>query len=78
MDLMHRQQVPMVADLTKDCLIAGHATYEAYLVNKDEGNSIKGIPKFDPKVDFDDWDTLVTETLSMIPGLQYTGVAYVI
>ncbi len=78
MDQKCCQQVPVVAGLTGDDLIAGHAAYEAYLINKDKGESVKGIPKFDPKVDLDDWDKLVTETLSMIHGAQYTGIAYVI
>jgi hypothetical protein len=67
MDQKHHQQVPVVAGLTEDDLIAGHAAYEAYLINKAKGESVKGIPKFNhPKVDFNDWDKLVTETLSMI------------
>jgi hypothetical protein len=76
MDQKRCQQVPIIADLTEDDLIAGHAAYEEYLINKDKGESMKGIPRFDPKVDFDDWDKLVTETLSMIHGAQYTGIAY--
>jgi hypothetical protein len=78
MDQKRCQQVPVVAGFTEDDLIAGHAAYEAYLINKDKGESVKGIPKFNPKVDFNDWHKLVTETLSMIHGAQYTGIAYVI
>ena len=62
-DLTRHQQVPTVADLTEDHLIAGHAAYEVYLINKNKDESIKGLPKFDPKENFDDWDQLVMEML---------------
>jgi hypothetical protein len=78
MDQKCPQQVPVVSGLTEDDLISGHAAYDTYLINKDKGKSVKGIPKFDPKVDFNDWDKLVTEMLSMIHRAQYTGIVYVI
>ncbi len=52
--------------------------YEAYIQNREKGDNIKSLKKWNDKVDFNDWDWKVTETLSLIYGRQYCPLAYVI
>jgi hypothetical protein len=56
----------------------GHLAYEAYVQNRDKGDNIKSLEKWSDKIDFDDWDRKVTETLSLVYGRQYCPLAYVI
>ncbi len=53
-------------------------SYEAYVQNCDRGDNIKSLKRWNDKVDFNDWDWKVTETLSLIYGQQYCPLAYVI
>ncbi len=65
-------------DLVEENLIDGHLAYEAYVQNRDKGNNIKALEKWSEKIDFDDWDRKVTETLSLIYGCHYCPLAYMI
>ncbi len=65
-------------DIDEDVLLNGHLAYEAYVQNRDKGENIKSLEKWTNKVDFDDWDRKVTETLSLIYGHNYCPLAYVI
>jgi hypothetical protein len=65
-------------DVDEDVLLNGHLAYEAYVQNRDKGENIKSLEKWTDKVDFDDWDRKVTETLSLIYGRNYCPLAYVI
>ena len=65
-------------DIDEDALLNGHLAYEAYVQNRDKGENIKSLEKWTDKVDFDDWDRKVTETLSLIYGRNYCPLAYVI
>jgi hypothetical protein len=56
----------------------GHLAYEAYTSNRDKGDNIKSLEKWSDRVDFDEWDRKVTETLSLIYGRYYCPIAYVI
>ena len=56
----------------------GHMAYEAFVQNRDKGDNIKSLERWSEKVEFDDWDRKVTETLSLIYGRQYCPLAYVI
>jgi hypothetical protein len=61
-----------------DDLRRGHMAYEAYIQNRDKGENIKSLEKWNDKLEFDDWDRKVTETLSLIYGRNYCPIAYVI
>jgi hypothetical protein len=56
----------------------GHMAYESFVQNRDKGDNIKSLERWSKKVEFDDWDQKVTETLSLIYGWQYCPLAYVI
>ena len=64
--------------IDEDDLLEGHLAYEAYVQNRDKGENIKSLEKWSDKVDFDDWDRKVTETLSLVYGRNYCPIAYVI
>ena len=65
-------------DIDGDDLLNGHLAYEAYVQNRDKGENIKALEKWNDKIDFDDWDRKVTETLSLVYGRNYCPLAYVI
>jgi hypothetical protein len=52
--------------------------YKAYIQNRNKGDNIKSLERWNDKVNFDDWDWKVTETLSLIYGRQYCPLTYVI
>jgi hypothetical protein len=52
--------------------------YKAYVQNRDKGENIKALEKWCDNYDFNDWDSKVTETLSLVYGLNYCPIAYVI
>ncbi len=56
-------------------LQGGHMAYAAYVQNCDKGDNIKSLERWNDKVDSDDWDWKVTETLSLIYGQQYCPLA---
>ena len=56
----------------------GHMAYEAYVQNRDKGKNIKSLEKWNDKLEFDDWDRKVTETLSLVYGQNYCPIEYVI
>ena len=64
--------------IDKDNLLDGHLAYEAYVQNCDKGENIKSLEKWSNKINFDDWDWKVTETLSLVYGRNYCPLAYVI
>ncbi len=57
--------------IDEDDLHDGHLAYEAYVQNRDKGENIKSLKKRSDKIDFDDWDRKVTETLSLVYGRKY-------
>jgi hypothetical protein len=61
-----------------DDLRRGHMAYEAYVQNRDKGENIKSLEKWNDKLEFDDWDRKVTETLSLVYGWNYCPIAYII
>ena len=65
-------------EIDDDSLYEGHLAYEAYVQNRDKGENIKSLEKWSDKIDFDDWDRKVTETLSLVYGRNYCPIAYVI
>lgn len=74
-----RRGLPIDANgLVADDLYHGHLAYEAYVQNRDKGENIKALEKWSDKLEFDDWDRKVTETLSLIYGRNYCPIAYVI
>lgn len=64
--------------LTLDDLYHGHLAYEAYVQNCNKGENIKALEKWHNKLEFNDWDRKVTETLSLIYGRNYCPITYVI
>ncbi len=56
------------AEIDEDDLLNGHLAYEAYIQNRDKGENIKSLEKWNDKIDFNDWDRKVTETLSLVYG----------
>ena len=66
------------AEIDEDDLLNGHLAYEAYIQNRDKGENIKSLEKWNDKIDFDDWDWKVTETLSLVYGHNYCPLAYII
>ncbi len=77
-DLRRRGLVVDPNAIDEDDLLNGHLAYEAYVQNRDKGENIKSLEKWSDKIDFDDWDRKVTETLSLIYGHNYCPLAYVI
>ena len=76
---MTRRGMPLdPGAINPDVLYDGHLAYEAYVQNRDKGDNIKSLEKWSDKVDFDDWDRKVSETLSLIYGRNYCPLAYVI
>lgn len=76
---MTRRGLPLDPNaIDPDTLYDGHLAYEAYVQNRDKGDNIKSLEKWSDKVDFDDWDRKVSETLSLIYGRNYCPLAYVI
>ena len=74
-----RRGLPVDANaLMLDDLYHGHLAYEAYVQNCDKGENIKALEKWSDKLEFDDWDCMVTETVSLIYGRNYCPIAYVI
>jgi len=74
-----RRGLPVDANgIVMDDLYRGHLAFEAYVQNRDKGENIKSLEKWSDKVEFDDWDRKVTETLSLIYGRNYCPIAYVI
>lgn len=76
---MNRRSLPLDAGtIGMNDLYRGHLAYEAYVQNRDKGENIKALEKWSDKLEFDDWDRKVTETLSLIYGRNYCPIAYVI
>ena len=74
-----RRGLPIDRDaIDMDDLRHGHMAYEAYVQNRDKGDNIKSLEKWNDKLEFDDWDRKVTETLSLVYGRNYCPIAYVI
>ncbi len=66
---MNRRGLPLDPfNIIADNLMEGHLAYEAYVQNHDKGDNIKALDKWSEKIEFDDWDKKVTETLSLIYG----------
>jgi hypothetical protein len=75
----HRRGQPIDPDeIMEDDLFEGHLAYEAYVQARDRGDNIKSLEKWSEKIDFDDWDRKVTETLSLMYGRNYCPISYVI
>jgi hypothetical protein len=76
---LNRRSLPFdVASFGMNDLYRGHLAYEAYVQNRDKGDNIKALEKWSDKVEFDDWDRKVAETLSLVYGRNYCPIAYVI
>ena len=74
-----RRGLPLDPNMvTLNQLRQGHMAYEAYVQNRDKGENIKSLEKWNDKLEFDDWDRKVTETLSLVYGRNYCPIAYVI
>jgi hypothetical protein len=74
-----RRGLPLNPNMvTLDQLRQGHMAYEAYVQNHDKGENIKSLEKWNDKLESDDWDRKVTETLSLVYGQNYCPIAYVI
>ena len=56
----------------------GHLAYEACMANRDKGENIRSLEKWNNKQDFNKWDRKVTGTLSLIYGRNYSPIAYII
>jgi hypothetical protein len=67
-----------INNLDEDTLEAARDDYQMYLKDLEASKLITAIDKFDPKMDFSDWDDSISETFSRIMGSQETGVYYVI
>ena len=77
-DMARRLQPLDPYDIGLDDLYKGYQAYNAYVQNKSKGDNIKSLEKWNDKMDFDDWDRKVTETLSLVYGRNYCPIAYVI
>lgn len=76
---LNRRSLPFnAATFGMNDLYRGHLAYEAYVQNRDKGENIKALEKWSDKIEFDDWDRKVTETLSLVYGRNYCPIAYVI
>ncbi len=51
------------AEIDEDDLLNGHLAYKAYIQNRDKGKNIKSLEKWNDKINFNDWDWKVTQTL---------------
>ncbi len=78
-DKAHRLQPLDPYDIGLNDLYNGYQAYNAYVQNQSKGDNIKSLEKWNDKMDFDNWDRKVTETLSLVYGRNYCcPIAYVI
>ena len=52
--------------------------YKAYVSNKEKGENLMKLPRYDDKIEFDEWFERVTDVLNMIYGSNLCPLACVI
>ena len=77
-DLARRGQPILPDEVVPDDIFDGYNAYKAYLSNKEKGENITKLPKYDDKAEFDEWFERVTDVLNMIYGSYMCPLAYVI
>ena len=77
-DLVRRQQPIMPDEVTAADIFQGYAAYKAYTANKEKGENMTKLPKYDDKIEFDEWYERVTDVLNMIYGSNLCPIAYVV
>lgn len=61
-----------------DAIFQGYASYKAYASNKEKGENMTKLPKYDDKIKFDEWYECITYVLNMIYGSNLCPLAYII
>ena len=77
-DLARRGQMILPDEVVPDDIFDGYNAYKAYVANKEKGENISKLPKYDDKGEFDEWFERVTDVLNMIYGSYMCPLAYVI
>ena len=77
-DLARRGQMVLPDEVVPDDIFDGYNAYKAYVANKEKGENISKLPKYDDKGEFDEWFERVTDVLNMIYGSYMCPLAYVI
>jgi hypothetical protein len=77
-DLVRRQQPVLPDEVTPDDIFQGYAAYKGYTSNKEKGENLTKLPKYDNKLEFDEWYERVNDVLNMIYGSNLCPIAYVI
>lgn len=77
-DLARRGQLILPDEVELDDIFNGYNAYKAYVANKEKGENIGKLPKYDDKGEFDEWFERVTDVLNMIYGSYMCPLAYVI
>jgi hypothetical protein len=77
-DLARRGQAILPDEVAPDDIYGGYNAYKAYLSNKEKGENMTKLPKYDDKGEFDEWFERVTDVLNMIYGSYMCPLAYVI
>ena len=77
-DLARRGQVVLPDEVVPGDIFDGYNSYKAYVANKEKGENISKLPKYDDKGEFDEWFERVTDVLNMIYGSYMCPLAYVI
>jgi hypothetical protein len=77
-DLARRGQPILPDEVEPNDIFDGYNAYKAYLSNKEKGENMNKLPKYDDKGEFDEWFERVTDVLNMIYGSYMCPLAYVI
>lgn len=77
-DLARRGQMVLPDEVVQNDIFDGYNAYKAYVANKEKGENISKLPKYDDKGEFDEWFERVTDVLNMIYGSYMCPLAYVI
>ena len=77
-DLARRGQPILPDEVVPDDIFDGYNAYKSYLSNKEKGDNITKVPKYDDKGEFDEWFERVTDVLNMIYGSYMCPLAYVV
>ena len=77
-DLARRQQPIIPDEVEATHIYDGYSAYKSYVANKEKGENITKLPKYDEKIEFDEWFERVVDVLNMIYGSNMCPLSYVI
>lgn len=77
-DLVRRQQPILPDKVQLQDIVDGHFAYKAYVQNKEKGENMTKLPKYDDKMEFDEWFERVQDVLNMIYGSNLCPISYVV